>query len=165
MTTTPGSETEGYSTAYETLVKDADDVLGSVAYALYKGDKRAFVRDNNLDAADPRVRNYHKTALGEQGRKALCYRAGVLLNSHSSNAIEIYEKADGAILKELRARTKFWTAVGASLAATVLFAIILTIALFIKGQNPLQPWLENKTEKEPAGKSSEQAPAAIQPAS
>lgn len=55
-----------------------DDVAGAVAYALYKRDKREYIRQHNLPFNDPRVVEYH-LSLGQGAFDGLKARAGQIL--------------------------------------------------------------------------------------
>ncbi|WP_156427944.1 hypothetical protein [Thiohalocapsa sp. ML1] len=48
-----------YSDAFAKIIRDDDDLIGSLAYAIYKKEKREFIVAHNLERDDPRVVGYH----------------------------------------------------------------------------------------------------------
>lgn len=56
---TPEPPNSDYSTAYEEIIGDNDDLINMIAYCLYKKQKREFIVRHRLPFSDPRVRKYH----------------------------------------------------------------------------------------------------------
>lgn len=131
---------------YETLVTSESDLVGAVAYAFYKSDKRDFILKENLPPNHPEISNYHKH-LGPAARTALRERAKVALDIYTTGvAKEAAARAKTDILAAIDrtealvlSRTRFWSSVFASVVATVILALGLSVAAFLnrEDQNPL----------------------------
>lgn len=160
---------KAYSNAFENLVKDRQDLPGAIAYALYKADKREYIRENNLTSDDSRVKEFHTIALREEAVIALKKEAGRLIAEYISSATADAEKranerflpAIEGVKSHIDKRTGFWMAVWASIVATILFALILTTAVWLNKnqQNPLGGLYQMLHE----GTGGAPAPAASQP--
>lgn len=138
------SQTGSYNNVFERLVKDQSDVIGSVAYMLYKHDKRAYMRDLNIPPGDPRAQDYH-TRLGAAALDG--FRSVAFQTLAASTAREIavaHEKARKEILDELekakadldtliRNESKFSKGVLASFLASLLLGT--AVVLFVHFKN------------------------------
>lgn len=81
-----------YNHVYERLVKDPTDIVGAVAYALYKNDKREYIRQNRLSPDSDDVRQYH-LRMGQQALSALRDAAAKILEARTAREVAVtYEK-------------------------------------------------------------------------
>jgi hypothetical protein len=141
-----GEDTKGYSDALQKLVKDRQDLSGAVAYALYKADKRDYIRNNGLTSGDEKIKEFHKIGLGQERVVALRREAQGLLAEYLSSATADAEKraqekflpAIESVKTHIDKRTGFWTAVGAGVVSTLVFAFVLSLAIWLNRnqQNP-----------------------------
>lgn len=131
----PGSAT-GHSRAFENLVSGPDDIIGLLAYALYK----QHVREEAIGGAPTNgaLRNPSAISVG-------MFRGSAeqLLNSFASNAIDeakpdiLNSAVMGAVAevgngleRHIDKRTGFWTAVVTNLLAWVL-TVSITVVLLV----------------------------------
>lgn len=140
-----------YNNVYERLVKDRTDVVGAIAYALYKHDKRAYMRDRGLVPGHPDMADYH-LRLGENTLNGFRRTAEEALAATTAREVAIaHEKARKEILDELsrtkgalteliqKHRSRFWPGVWASLLASVILGVVilLLVRFDVVGLNPL----------------------------
>jgi hypothetical protein len=151
-----GGASRPYNNVYERLVRDQHDLVGAVAYALYKADKREYIRRNTLGATDEKVLDYHHQ-IGEQVLDGLRLRAVQALSSYTATAAveaatAATQKAQAPAFDEIKRQvvtvadqTKFWSAVSARSVALGILMLIF-IALDRNGMNPLAPILPKPGE-------------------
>jgi len=147
-TTTPAAAPT-YSDAYQKLVNDDGDIEGAIAYALYKRDKLAYAK--SWKPGDPPLADYHKNALGPQAIHSARLAAQNLLSEYTSQAVAATQAAEQAkyvagvgalqtlIVNATKFRAVFWPGVASGLAASLIFALVLALAIFLNKneQNPL----------------------------
>ena len=133
----------GYSDAYDKLILDDRDLVGSLAYAIYKKQKREFIIRNELNHDDQRVRDYHhdlqdarikglrqfaesqleeyaakiSEEILDQEREAA--RAGEIVNTilvDSDGKRQLIQIGLDALSKQIRAGTVWWKSVVWSLS-------------------------------------------------
>lgn len=157
-----------YSRAFEKLVESPQDIEGAIAYAIYKWDKRTYIQKEGLELGDPKIRDYHKTTLGDGHVTSLKNRARNILAEYAATATaKAEQQAKQAVLAAIagvdgklaaleatvngktatiettvRRRTRFWPAffssVAAGVVATFVFAFVLTVAVWLS-QNKQNP--------------------------
>lgn len=133
------------SNAYTLIVLGADDIVGFVAYSLYKEDKMRFVSDYMTKKGEPPHREamevYLNSVLSEVSIQRFRQQAlGIvhqILESTAQvqidQAIEVLrhkqiEAIDARICKH---KTSNWTAIGLGVASSFIFALLLTLCQII----------------------------------
>jgi len=129
----PSSTPAEYSRAFEALVTGPEDVVGYIAYSLYKANIRERVRRGD-DV--PRTSRNPSTVEVEAFRQS----AERVLEQYGQQVIaeatpQIAEEARGAgtseIIAEIRNRTRAWPAIGYGVAAwfiSILITIVVVLA-------------------------------------
>jgi hypothetical protein len=131
----------GYSVAFEKLVgKDTQEptnVVGLLAYALYKHDKRQWVKkETEAKGRSPTTdeqRNFEAYLLGEQNLRRYLEDADAKLNEMFSDLLEQaveeqklqFNREIKQDLQAIKHKFTFWGAVWPSLVSSVLSAVLL----------------------------------------
>ncbi len=146
-----------YSDAYKKLVGDGIgreeyDLVGIIAYALYKKGKIEFLVSNGHSADDANVRNYHKT-LTTTNVGALKSLAQEVLQTYANQLERAYNDTtrEGTVNSELlrsikgefsgvrahiETRTSARSAIVSGVISSLVFAVLLTIVASLQWQNP-----------------------------
>lgn len=96
-----GAVQPSYNNVYERLVTDQQDLVGAVAYALYKHDKREFIKNRHLSTGDKGVTEYHHQ-VGDVALKAFRLAAESALSQHTARDVAVaYDHAYKAAAGEL----------------------------------------------------------------
>lgn len=127
-----------YSDIHRKLVKNENDVIGHVAYSLYKKEKGAWIQDRKKEGAtkptEKEIQKYTNAISSSQatlnGYKNSAKR---ILTNYSGLVIQDYEekKEKSDLDKIVASLHGFWYGVSQSLVAAVIFALITTLLLFI----------------------------------
>jgi hypothetical protein len=124
---------EPYSKAYETLIREPDDIVGLLAYAFFKTSIRERVRDGQ-DV--PR----HLRNPTQQDTDAYRGRAERILEQYAARAIDeaepaITAAAHGAakdeVIREVRRRTGAWPSIGYGVLAwfvSIFITVVVALA-------------------------------------
>jgi glutaredoxin 2 len=158
-----GDGRAGYSDAYDKLILDDGDLVGSLAYAIYKKQKREFITRNGLAHDDKRVRDYHhdlqdarveglrqfaESQLQEYASKISAQildaereaaRAGEIVSTllvDSDDKRQVIQKELDALSKQIRTGTAWWKNILWSVIGGFRFALVLTAAAMIQWTNP-----------------------------
>lgn len=124
---------------YTNLVQDENDLIGLIAYSLYKSDKLAFVKQHTsrLGRApnDEEMMAFCHTLNLPGQVSSLRNKAEVLLEELNEQVLdvtiaEIQKDYEAKLVAELRRAKPFWKSVGENLIANVL-AAALTVLLVV----------------------------------
>ncbi len=149
----PNGNGKQYNWIYGELVNEADDVVGLIAYGLYKRRKIAFIKgfqdEHKRDPEDHELTHFHRGCLvhaqdyRDLAEKKMEEAFERLYEDILIEAGESYEQALARLAKEhdneLKERLKgtvagnFWTSVVASLASAVIIGLL---GLAWLGYNP-----------------------------
>lgn len=141
--TEPASSERSYSTAFDRLVVGEDggtDIVGLLAYALYKRDKRELALSGALD--EEHLRNHYKTLtsglLNQYRESALrqleSYSASVVAQAtpeiQDGARISAVEQARDAVIAEVRGSTAWWLSILWNVVAWLLsLAIVFLVTV------------------------------------
>lgn len=160
-----------HSDAYSQFVSAENDLVGALAYALYKKQKIEYILRIGCNRDDPRVRDYHKdlnpgriTTLRDQADAQIrAFADRVVFDAEESFRKEIAADYIGsnfaehaqhlADIKSSLAETKtavvsgtqLWKSVLAGVAASVVFGLVLSAAKIIDWTNPFNEFTQHKT--------------------
>lgn len=128
-----------YNFIYSQLVRDSDDLVGLVAYSLYKREKIEFITkfktDNGADPTEADLRVFHVTTNTDGRLKGFRDQAEGLLASFSTEILEnqaedLQNEYQQQLIQELKSAQPFWRGVWQNLAASVL-TLALVALLFV----------------------------------
>lgn len=143
------SLSQTYSTAFERLVRDEDDLIGLLAYAHYKSDKRDLARSgtvgpddlarHHLTLTDRLIQQYRDNAL----RRLEAYAEQVVSAAEPEiqerTRTDAIEANANVILTELRSRTLWWQAILWNVLAWLISLAITGLVLVGGGFLKLAP--------------------------
>lgn len=135
-----------YNFIYDKLVEDQNDIVGHIAYSLYKSDKVAFIEDFKLknpgrELSEADLEPFHSMtclpdSINRYRLKATDILNNMLNNTLSASIQNIEEKCQSSheamlarIVEPLK--TGFWYGVWQSVVAAFIFALILAAVGFI----------------------------------
>ncbi len=172
-----------YNDTYERLVHDDTDLVGALAYALYKSDKRDYAKRHNLPYGDERLRSYAST-VGSKQLESLRHRADEVMRRHlaavASQAEDAVRKstignihasqqrlagdlaeAKQSLTRHVSKRTGLGASVIANLIASFLFGVVMLILLAMQnaGLNPLDSLFKKAEAKDAATAPANSSPA------
>lgn len=139
MNAPPATATNRGHNTYQSLVRDDEDLIGLVAYSLYKRDKLHFVEHyRHTEGRDPTDIEVCAFITGAKLNTSIeSYRtdAEVLLEIFSENILgtvkdRLDEQYSMRLTDELKAGKSFWRAVGENIVANFA-SIILTAGLIL----------------------------------
>ncbi|MGN6550296.1 MAG: hypothetical protein ACTHJ3_10425 [Pararhizobium sp.] len=161
---TPTSDSKDYNTVLEYYVDDPDaglDLVGLIAYALYKRHKRDWITKHRLSHSGTKPSNEQVEAvvdsyLTSEMRSTLRERASDILSSYAETYVEAVEpeiKAQAVNNETLRQAREIersivensglWRQVGTGLISTAIWSLVVTVlvlaALFF-GSDILNLW-------------------------
>ncbi len=137
---------DSYSNAFDKLIAEngeADDLIGFLAYALYKKDKRELALSGKLDPE--RLREFHKTLTDgsvqryrEQALSKLeTYSEAVVRDAEpeiqEATRTEAVEAAKNAIIREIKSATSAWNSIVLNVVAWLITLGITALVLFTSG--------------------------------
>lgn len=145
------------SNIYSKLVKSENDVIGHVAYSLYKIDKGTWIENKHKEGTtkptEKEIQDYADSISSSQtALNGYKVRAQNILTNYTALAIQEYEeeKKNEVIGKLGKNIHGFWYGVGQSLVAAIIFAIlscILVLMVKFGGYSlKLVPTSESKSE-------------------
>ena len=135
-----------YNFIYKQLVEDENDIIGHVAYSLYKSAKIRFISDfkknNGKDPEESDLDNFHSISCMPESiegykMKATAILQGFLDDTLSSTAKQIEEdteKRHEEMLTRIVGRMKpngFWHGVWQSVVGAVIFMLVMCAILFL----------------------------------
>lgn len=139
-----------YNYIYKQLVEDENDIVGHIAYSLYKAEKIEYInkfkdeygREPNEDELKP----FHESACVSGSLSRYKYAAISLLQTFMSNSISEYSQQIEQVCKEhyienikeacstlhpVSKGRRYWEGIMQSILGAVAFALILAIIAFI----------------------------------
>ena len=129
---------------YSKLVTDANDIIGNIAYSLYKQDKIEIIKKKQSDGIvvnDKTLKSFHEFSATESSIDAYKMKAELILQAFMDNALEeittdIQKEAkegQSQILQEIvdPLVSGFWRNFFSGLLSTFTFSLILAAIAFI----------------------------------
>lgn len=121
------------SSVYDDMVQHEADLVGMIAYALYKSSKKEWLAAGAAEAARP---HYH-TMMIPTHISVFRARAQRMMSEFAESVVE--DAADGiaaealqsAAIQEIRTHTSFWRTAVAGAVGSFLFALVMVVATFI----------------------------------
>lgn len=140
-----------YSYIFSNIVEDDSDIVGHIAYALYKSDKVNYIENfknkNKRDPSDEDLDAFHSVSSQNESIRKYRFVAEYILRGFINNSLkESLENIEqdcnnrhAAILTEIikpllpkKKWTAFWHGVLQSVAGAFIFALIVAAFVFIK---------------------------------
>ena len=129
---------------YEELVTDRNDIIGHIAYSIYKQDKIDYIkskRAEGIEFGEEMLQSFHDISSSESSIESYKMKAEIVIKAFFDNTIseisnDLEEKAKENHLILLRETVKplttgFWKSVGAGILSAFIFALILAAIAFI----------------------------------
>lgn len=169
----------GYSDAYDKLICEDGDLVGSLAYAIYKKQKREFIIKNGFSRDDERVLHYHhdlqsarieglrqfaESQLQEYANRISAQildeereaaRSGEIVSTILVDSDEKRQRIQNGLdhLSTLiRTGTAWWKNILWSVIGGFMFALVLTAAAMIQWSNPFGDGAVPKDESQQTGR-------------
>ncbi|WP_281980409.1 hypothetical protein [Tenacibaculum mesophilum] len=133
-----------YNFIYEKLVEDKNDIIGHIAYSIYKQDKINFIKskkDEGLEVKGKILKTFHELSSSESSIDAYKIKAEIVMQSFFENTIneissdieeEIKENHTEFLKGVIKPITSgFWKSVWAGLLSAFIFALLLAAIAFI----------------------------------
>lgn len=120
---------------YSRLVKDEDDLIGHIAYSVYKRQKIAFKEQCGGNPTDEQLDGFYLSANTDESVELYLQKAEQIFNRTFTNvAITQINEEEDAILRNYKENIKsvlpgFWTSVLQSVLGALVFSVI--VALFM----------------------------------
>lgn len=138
-----------YNFIYRELVEDDNDIVGHIAYSLYKSDKIKFIEEfkakHGQEPAEDDLRQFHEVCCIQSNIDRYKMQAISILQQFMSDTLasttkqieEDYKKAQDKHLADIVAPLvpKFWWNVWQSIIGAFVFALIVAAFAFIKTYN------------------------------
>lgn len=138
-----------YNFIYRELVEDDNDIVGHIAYSLYKSDKIKFIEKfkakHGQEPAEDDLRQFHEVCCIQSNIDRYKMQAISILQQFMSDTLasttkqieEDYKKAQDKHLADIVAPLvpKFWWSVWQSIIGAFVFALIVAAFAFIKTYN------------------------------
>lgn len=133
-----------YNNIYSKLVSDETDIIGHIAYSLYKAEKVEYLENlarEKKEIAEEDLENFHKISCLETSLERYQLQASTILvdylnevlTSHKEDIKKDYldnqRKHLGEVVEPLK--PKFWNGVLQSVVGAFIFAIILAAFAFV----------------------------------
>lgn len=133
-----------YNFIYSKLVNEDSDLIGHIAYSLYKKSKVEYIKDNKTDGTpltDNELIPFNKFSSTDSSVESYRIKAELLLQGFINNVLAeeldsyknqaINQQAD--ILKDVikPLTPSFWKSVGIGLVSAFIFALLLAAIAFI----------------------------------
>ncbi len=130
-----------YSFIYTTLVKDERDIIGIIAYELYKRQKIEFIKNFEVKygnaPTDEELKNFHDISNSQSQLESYRSRAGDLAKnfleiSLAVKANELEDYYDKKASNEIKsAEPKFWFGVAQGFVASFFFVLFIGGMVFV----------------------------------
>lgn len=138
-----------YNFIYSELVEDDNDIVGHIAYSLYKSDKIKFIEEfkakQGREPAEDDLRQFHEVCCIQSNIDRYKMQAISILQQFMSDTLasttkqieEDYKKAQDKHLADIVAPLvpKFWWSILQSIIGAFIFALIVAAFAFIKTYN------------------------------
>ena len=143
-----------YNYIHQKIVNDDADVLGAIAYSIYKKEKQQFIENfkakNGKDPEEDDIAKFHEIISTDSNIERFRMQASGILqdfvNSTLSDTIHDIEEVCkenhleqiGKVIAPLKPKSKgkrFWGGVLQSVAGAFLFAVLVAAFSFIKSNN------------------------------
>lgn len=127
-------------TTYSNLVEGENDLIGLIAYSLYKGDKmayiRQYVREEGKSPSETEMLAFCRTLALPGQISSLRNKAAVLLEEMNEEVLkvtisELQDQFRDQLLEELKKPRSFWRSVGENLVANVLAAALTVLVVVL----------------------------------
>ena len=133
-----------YSYIYSYLVNDENDLIGHIAYSIYKSEKIDYIKgrkEKGIELSDEDLETFNVVAATDGSIGSYRLRAEMLLQDFVSNVLDetIEEiKVDVSnkhreLLKDVvkPLETGFWKNVGVNVVSSFIFALLLALIAFV----------------------------------
>lgn len=129
-----------YNFIYSKLVAAPDDLVGLIAYGLYKREKIEFIArfkdDHSNDPTDADLAIFHSLTNTDSRRENYRSQAEGILASFSNKMLEeitgkIQDEYEDTLIEELKKAQPFWRGVGQNLVSSVATLAIIALFFFI----------------------------------
>lgn len=133
-----------YSYIYSHLVKDENDLIGHIAYSIYKSEKIDYIKgrkEKGIELSDEDLEPFNDVSATDGSIGSYRLRAEILLQDFVSNVLDetIEEiKVDVSnkhreLLKDVvkPLETGFWKNVGVNVVSSFIFAFLLALFAFV----------------------------------
>lgn len=140
-----------YNYIYSLLVEDENDMIGNIAYSLYKTDKIKFIEDfkgkhNGCEPEESDLCRFHEYSSSASSIQRYRMQAINLLNSFLDDTLsavtkqmeaDFVNKHQGLMEKAIDSRTinlkpkNFWYGVGQSILGAFIFMILMCALVFL----------------------------------
>lgn len=133
-----------YNFIYEKLVEDKNDIIGHIAYSIYKQDKINYIKskkDLGIEVKGKIIKSFHEISSSESSIEAYKIKAEIVMQSFFENTIntiasdieeEIKENHANFLKDVIKPLTSgFWSNFWAGLLSAFVFALILAAIAFI----------------------------------
>lgn len=134
-----------YNHIYQLLVQGDDDLIGQVAYALYKKEKHAWVErfwdEHDQEPTDDDVASFHCFICSEENIDRFRLQAkSIVQETINSVTAETLHRAQEELNRNHQAQLKaiieplipgFWDGVKQGVVASLLFSILIVVFIFI----------------------------------
>lgn len=133
-----------FNNIYQKLVSDKNDIVGHIAYSLYKQDKINFIKDkeeNEITITDAELIPFHELSSTDSSIESYTIKAELILQAFFESTFEematdMEQQAianQAQILKDIIAPIKpnFWKRVWSGLVTALIFALLLALIAFI----------------------------------
>ncbi len=131
-----------YNFIYEQLVQGEDDVIGHIAYSLYKSDKIQYIEKfkaehNGCDLEEEDLKSFHDVSTLESSIQRYRNTALDILQDFSNYVIsDQVEQIEADFEEHLRRvvkplKTKWWEAIVQSVIGAFVFAVIVAAMAFV----------------------------------
>ena len=129
---------------YEKLVSDRNDIIGHIAYSIYKQDKIDYLqskKDNEVEVTEETLKSFHEISSSKSSLESYKIKAEMVMQAFFENTVDeisndLEEKIKENQIKLLKETVKpltsgFWRSVGAGLLSAFFFALLLAAIAFI----------------------------------
>lgn len=125
---------------YSNLVQGSDDLVGLIAYSLYKRQKLDFVDSHQRDHGRPpsldELQVFYQLVSMPGQIEALRTRSATLLEQVSEEVFdeavqELEKDYEARLMAELKTPKNFWRAVGENIVANIVAAGLVTLAVVV----------------------------------
>lgn len=152
-----------YNYIYKKLVNDEADMIGHIAYSLYKKHKIEYIdkmKNEGKELTDEELKPFNDISSVDSSIQSYRKQAEIILQEFSNDVLS--ESIEGLQVEAVKNQSdilrdivspitpKFWDDVKSGIVSSFIFSLILTlIALIIywKGSDFSEPIVKNKTEK------------------
>jgi len=122
------------------LVQGENDLIGLIAYSLYKGDKMAYIKQHisseGREPSETEMLAFCRTIALPGQISSLRNKAAVLLEEMNEEVLkvavsELQDNFKNQLVEELKKPRSFWKSVGENLVANILAAAVTVLAVVV----------------------------------